>query len=1050
MHFPLALFIALQQPSATPATSPTASRAPDTAHVVIVSTTDVHGRIRGWDYVRDEAAPGGLSRAATLLETLRTRYPDAVVLVDAGDLIQGNPFATYFARQDRRHPHPLIDALNGLQYDAAIPGNHEFNFGLAVLQDAARDATFPYISANVTRAGGDSLLFAPFAVIQRAGVRIGVTGFTTPGVMVWDRANVAGRAQVRRIAEAAPAALRRLDQAGVDFKVVLVHSGLGGTSSYDTTGVGPENDAAVLATVTPKPDLVIVGHSHREIRDTVIAGVHFVQPKNWAQSLSVVHVWFARDSARGRWRVTALRADLLPVGTVPELPRFVRRVDIAHEMVRSWAGAPLGTAGAGFAARLGRAQDTPLLDFINGVQRGHTGADLSATADFDVNAGLPEGEVRLRDVAGIYPYENTLTVLRISGQQLKDYLEWSARYYRTYAPAAPPASLINDSVPGYDFDVVSGANYSIDLTRPVGQRIRGLAVRGRSVAATDSFTIALNSYRAAGGGGYAMLKGARVVSSRGEDIRDLLAAEIRRARTLDARTWYTPSWQILPPARDAAVRAFQPQATVGNERDSTILRVLAITDLHGALVPRPWPWSAGRQVGGAAALKTWLDSLDKSCGCTVVRLDGGDEMQGTPISNFSNGRAAIEMMNAFSLDAAAIGNHEFDWSVDTLRARMQDAHYPFLSANITDSVGSARPDWAEPFTVITRGGVKVAVIGLTTTSTPTTTAPRNVHGLAFEDGARAVRRALPRARAAADIVIVVAHAGVVCDSGPCHGEILDVARGLDSGSVNLIVAGHTHRVYSGVVNGIPIVEAGSSGNAIAIADFVRHGSRGTEVRVQIDTPYVDKVTPNVVLADVVDRYQRNVEAVTSRAVGSLRFALDREGPEYPLGRLIADAFRNIARADVSIVNNGGIRAGLPAGGVSFGDLYQVLPFQNRLVTLRVKGAVIRQALEHAVDGTRPEAHVSGMEVWYDPRRRPGHRVTKVKLENGKDLGSGTTYTLAVGDFLAAGGSGFTMLTPFPATDAGMTDLDAVLRYLTILRQPVEAPRDSRLHAAGSR
>ena len=1044
MRLPLTLLLALQQPS------PPVARAPDTAHVVIVATTDVHGRIRGWDYARDQEAPGGLSRAATMLESLRARYPDAVVLVDAGDLIEGNAFATYFARQDRRHPHPLIDALNSLQYDAAIPGNHEFNFGLGVLEDAARDATIPYISANITRGTGDSLLFVPFAVIQRAGVRVGVTGFTTPGVMVWDRANVAGRARVQRIAAAAPAALRGLEQAGVDFKIVLIHSGLGGTSSYDTAGVGPENDAAALAAVTPKPNLVVVGHSHREIRDTVIGGVHFVQPKNWAQSLSVVHVWFARDSARGsRWRVTAMRADLLPLATVAELPRFVRRLQTAHEAVQAWAGAPLGTAGPGFGARLGRAQDTPLLDFINEVQRRHAGADLSATADFDVSAGLPEGEVRLRDVAGIYPYENTLTVLRISGQQLKDYLEWSSRYYRTYSPAAPGASLVNDSVPGYDFDVLSGASYSIDLTRPVGQRIRGLTARGRPVAPGDSFTIALSNYRAAGGGGYTMLKGARVVASRGEDIRDLLAAEIRRAGTLDARAWYTSSWSILPPGRNAVLRAFAPVTPSVSEGDSTILRVLAITDLHGALASRPWPWSAGREVGGVAALKPWLDSLDKACGCTVVRLDAGDEMQGTPISNFTYGRATIEAMNALGLDAAAIGNHEFDWSVDTLRARMQEARYPFVSANITDSAGTARPDWAEPWKLIQRGGLKVAVIGLTTTSTPTTTAPRNVRGLAFAAGAQAVRRALPRARAGADVVIVVAHAGAVCDSGPCHGEVLDLARGLDSGSVNLIVAGHTHRVLSARVNGIPIVEAGSSGNAIAIADFVRRG-RGIDVRIQIDTPYVDQVTPDAALTAVVERYQRNFENLTSRAVATLRLPLERSGSDYALGRLIADAFRTIARADLSIVNNGGIRTGLPGGGISFGDVYQVLPFQNRLVTLRVRGEVIRQALEHAVDGATPDAHVSGMEVWYDPRRRVGRRITKVKLENGRDLSSGATYTLAVGDFLAAGGSGYAMLTPFPAADAGMTDLDAVLRYLTILRQPVDAPRDSRFHAAASR
>src|SRR5437879_5873357 len=283
----------------------------------------------------------------------------------------------------------------------------------------------------------------------------------------------------------------------------------------------------------------------------------------------------------------------------------------------------------------------------------------------------------------------------------------------------------------------------------------------------------------------------------------------------------------LPLALLVALQTPAATPESGRQPDSTLLRVIAIADLHGALAPRSWPWSNGRAVGGVAALKVWVDGLARECGCPSIRLDAGDEMQGTAISNFSYGRASIEALNAIGLDAAAIGNHEFDWSVDTLRARMKEARYPFVSANITDSAGTARPDWAEPWKLIQRGGLKVAGIGLTTTSTPTTTAPRHVRGLAFAAGAQAVRRALPRARAGADVVIVVAHAGAVCDSGPCHGEVLDLARGLDSGSVNLIVAGHTHRGLSTRVNGIPIVEAGSSGNAIAGADFVRRGRCST-------------------------------------------------------------------------------------------------------------------------------------------------------------------------------------------------------------------------------
>jgi 2',3'-cyclic-nucleotide 2'-phosphodiesterase/3'-nucleotidase/5'-nucleotidase len=1030
--------------------TPTSAQTPDTTHLVIVATTDVHGRALAWDYVRDAEAPGGLSRAATIIETLRAQYPGRMVLVDAGDLLQGNPFATFFGRQgqnDQRQPppQPMVDALNALQYDAATPGNHDFDFGLALLRRAGAEATYRYVAANVELTAGGSL-FPRVIVVQRAGVKIGITGFTTPGVMVWDRAQLAGQVRVRRVAEAAPAALAQLEREGANVKVVLLHAGLGGGSSYDTTGIGPENDAAALASVTPKPDVVIVGHSHREIRDTVINGVHFVQPKNWALSLSVVHVRLVQG------KVVSVRADLIPLGTTPELPRFARRLAAAQGAARLWAATPIGTAGPGFDARYARVQDGALLDFINEVQRRNAGAQLSAAAAFEVQAGLPDGEVHLRDVAGVYPYENTLRALRISGRQLREFLEHSARYFRTYEP--PPAGrrpIINDSVPGFNFDVVSGVAYNIDLSRPAGQRIRGLAYEGRLVQPADSFTIALNSYRAAGGGGYAMLAGARVVYDRGEDVRDLLVEEIRRARALDARAYFRPSWAIVPPeAREAARAAFAPAAPPVNTADSTLLRVLALSDLHGQLEPRVWAWSGGRAVGGTAALKPWLDSLAHACRCTTVRLDAGDEMQGTPLSNLSYGRAAIEAMNALGIAAAAIGNHEFDWSVDTLLARMREAHYHFVSANITDSTGTARPDWALPWTLVTENGTKIAVIGLTTVSTPTSTAPRNVRGLAFGNGAQAIRRYLPAARAAADFVIVAAHEGAICDSTGCRGDILDVARQLDSASVDLIVAGHTHRLVNMVVNGIPVIEAGSSGGAIAVVDFVRVGGTHREVRAQLVTPYADAVKPDVALAEALARQQEAIRSVTGRGVGRLKVALPREGAEYGLGRLIADALRNIGKADVAIMNNGGIRAGLPEGAVTWGDLQMVQPLQNRILRLTVKGSVLLQALEQCVAGASgdPGCHVSGVEVWYDPRHRVGKRVTRTRLTTGKGIAGGRSYTLAVPDFLAAGGSGFAMLVGAPAEDLNILDLDLLIGYLGVLRTPVEAPADVRFHRAG--
>src|SRR2546422_5445884 len=328
----LSILLALQAPS-QPARTP----APDTAHIVIVATTDIHGRVLGWDYVRDAAAPGGLSRAATAMETLRARYPGNLILVDAGDLLQGNPFATFFGRYDKRQPQPIVDALNALQYDVVTPGNHDFDFGVDFLRRAATQATYRYVSANVEDSAG-APLFPKTVILPRGAVKVGITGFTTPGTTLWDRAQLAAaHVRVRRITGATTSALARLEGEGADVKVVLIHSGFG-ESSYDTTGVGAENDAAALATVNPKPDIVIVGHTHREIRDTVINGVHFVQPKNWAQSLSVVHVSLAKDSTPGgHYHVTAIRADLIPITSLAELPRFTQRFDAAHESARLWA-----------------------------------------------------------------------------------------------------------------------------------------------------------------------------------------------------------------------------------------------------------------------------------------------------------------------------------------------------------------------------------------------------------------------------------------------------------------------------------------------------------------------------------------------------------------------------------------------------------------------------------------------------------------------------------------------------------------------------------------
>jgi 2',3'-cyclic-nucleotide 2'-phosphodiesterase/3'-nucleotidase len=532
----------------------------DTVRVVVVASTDVHGRAYHWDYLTEAEAPWGITRAATVIDSLRAEYPGSVVVMDAGDLIQGSPFATYFARERESEVNPVVDALNAAGYDVATPGNHEFDFGVDVFRRAMGGAAFPVVSANIFRMPRDTFQFSPYAMLQRKGVRIGVTGFTTPGVMVWNRQKLAGEIEVRRIVPSAERALTAIDRAGAQLRIAIAHSGMSSTASYDTAGVGAENTARSLAFLPIKPHLVIVGHSHRLYVDSVINGVHFMQPQAWARSLAVAHIWLVADSAAGgaeagteqrSFRIVRIRGEEIPLANVPPHPVLTQRLERAHQSVRLWVATPLATIDGTWSAQYARAGDTPIIDFVNEVQRRVTGADLSATAAFNPRARFGPGDVRMRDVAAVYPYENTLRAIRIDGGVLKEFLEQSASYFEVTSSGEVVA---NDSIPGYNFDIVSGVEYTIDLGQPIGIRVRQLTRNGRLIQPNDTFTLAINSYRQEGGGGFHMLRGLPLVYDSEAEIRDLLTEWIRAADTLKTSDYFVPSWSLAPTEAEQWVR----------------------------------------------------------------------------------------------------------------------------------------------------------------------------------------------------------------------------------------------------------------------------------------------------------------------------------------------------------------------------------------------------------------------------------------------------------------------------------------------------------------
>lgn len=479
--------------------------------------------------------------------------------------------------------------------------------------------------------------------------------------------------------------------------------------------------------------------------------------------------------------------------------------------------------------------------------------------------------------------------------------------------------------------------------------------------------------------------------------------------------------------------------------DSTLLRILTINDFHGALEPRVFGWSNRRPVGGAAALKATLDSAAARCGCPVLRLDGGDEMQGSLASNLVHGRSTVEVLNQFGLDAAVIGNHELDWGVDTLRARMRESNYPWLAANVFDSATARRPVWAEPWRIIEKGGLRIGLVGYMAIRTKQMVGARQAAGLVWRAGAAPIRDALDSVQARRpDVTILVAHEGGFCDSLPCTGEVIDLARELDSTRVQLIVAAHTHTLMNTVVNGIAIMQARSNGTAFGQADLVRRPDGSTGWKIWVETAWADQVRPDSGVEAVLARYRPMVDRLAGRAVAVLRDSLLRLGSQYPLGNLIADALRAARPGiDVAIMNNGGIRRDLYPGKVTYSELFELHPFGNNVTRVTVSGALLKEVMERALRTGKPSFHVSGLVVRYDPRRPEGDRVLSMRRPDGSLVRPGRSYVLALADFLKEGGDGLSMLRPLRDQRTGWTDLEVMIRYLQGRRQPVVAPSSPR-------
>ncbi|MNH91113.1 Trifunctional nucleotide phosphoesterase protein YfkN precursor [compost metagenome] len=517
--------------------------------ITILETSDLHGSVMPIQYADNSYSEIGLALIATLIRQERRLNPNTI-LIDNGDLIQGTPLAYYHCKMDNQSCDPMVLCLNQLQYDAAVFGNHEFNYGLNVLGKAVKESEFPWLAANIVEQGTGLPYFGkPYTIKQvEHGITVGILGLTTSYVPNWEAPNHIEGLKFIDVVQAAQQWIKVLREVEkVDIVIVSYHGGLErdletGEPSELLTG---ENEVYRICNEVEGIDVLLTGHQHRVLA-AELAGVVVIQPGY--KGSHVGKVTLELEQKEGSWKIGRKEAQLLSVEGVVADSEIVKVIQTYEQDTQKWLDIPIGEVVGDMRITdpmAVRTQTHAMIEFINQVQMECADVHISNTALFDDIARGFGSQITMRDVVSNYVYTNSLRVIRISGQDIKDALEQSASYFAPYDGEGFKVSeaFLTPKPQHYNYDMWTGVEYRINIARPVGDRVTMLNIHGQPIDLQAEFDVVMNSYRAGGGGNYTMFYGKPVMRDIPTEVSELITNYILEKGTIQATVH--PSWQVV-------------------------------------------------------------------------------------------------------------------------------------------------------------------------------------------------------------------------------------------------------------------------------------------------------------------------------------------------------------------------------------------------------------------------------------------------------------------------------------------------------------------------